>query len=365
MSFLTDEISKRNLPPLLKMNDGSDVIPGKWQKRRKELLGILGKYEYGITPPPPTHVDHEIIDESDHEYANKVIHREIKLTFDTPRGKFSFLFQLLIPKYNPNPYVFLHIAFNSNSPDAYMPAEEITDNGFAIAYFNYNDVVPDTHNGKFNEGLAAMFIENGNRKPDEWGKIGMWAYAASRIVDYLETCPDVNAKHIAVIGHSRLGKTALWAAAQDERICYAISNDSGFGGAALAKGGAGEKVADFLNYGSSDWFCENFKSLAGKENDASVYLHDQHMLLAAIAPRRVCVGSAEFDPGADPKSEFLACVSAGEAYNLLGYHGFITPDAYPPAPTSLFEGRIGYQIRKGTHFFSRYDWLQYIRFIRQ
>lgn len=177
-------------------------------------------------------------------------------------------------------------------------------------------------------------------------------------MDYLQTRKEINDAHIAVIGHSRLGKTALWTAAQDERFFMAVSNNSGHWGAAVAKHSTGENISNFLRAGSWDWFREKSKEYSGYENSSMPY--DQHYLLAAIAPRNLCVGSAELDTGADPKSEFLSCVAASEVYKLLGYRGLVTADEYPLSSTSLHEGSIGYHIWTGYHYFSRYDWLQYI-----
>jgi Dipeptidyl aminopeptidases/acylaminoacyl-peptidases len=362
MSFLQDELTKRDLPQLLTMNNGTSCIPGTWRKRRLELLDILSKNLYGYTPKAPDSVSGDIVKVDNDAFAGKVIQKTINLKFETPKGEFSFPFYLMIPKNVENPSVFLHIAFEPDIPEKYMPVEEITDNGYAIAMFCYNDVVQDSHDGNYNQGLAAMYMSGNERKPDEWGRIGMWAFAASRVMDYLWNCGEVNRYRVAVTGHSRLGKTALWTAAQDERFYMAVSNNSGFAGAAIAKRGTGERVIDFIRIGSWDWFCETFKTYHGNEDENNVY--EQHMLLAAIAPRHICVGSAERDRGADPKSEFLSCVNASEVYELLGHYGLVTPDEYPTPPTKLFDGKIGYHIREGTHYFSRTDWLRYMEFFK-
>ena len=165
------------------------------------------------------------------------------------------------------------------------------------------------------------------------------------------------------MGHSRLGKTALWAGAQDERFFLTISNDSGFGGAAIHKKGTGERVADFLRVGSWEWYSEIFKTYLGREDENTTY--DQHMLLALVAPRHLCVGSAVLDNGADPKSEFLNCFAQNEVYGLLGKTGLVTPDAYPAPDTGLQECTVAYHLRSGTHYFSRTDWGYYMRYFRR
>jgi hypothetical protein len=364
LKLLEQELLKRDLPPLLTMNDGRQCTKELWEKRRLEILDILKKNIYGYTPIPPKKVTGEIIEQSpERVFAGKVNQQRISIKFDTPRGEFSFPISLFLPRNNPNAPLFLHIAFRPNIPDEYSPIEEITDNGFALALMYYKDVVNDNTHGDYSDGLGKIYIDKRERRPDEWGKIGMWAYGASRVLDYLLTRDEIDHKHIAVIGHSRLGKTALWCAAQDERFFMAISNNSGIGGASIAKHSTGERVSDFIRAGSWDWFCETFKSYAGYEDINMPY--DQHFVLASIAPRHVCVGSAELDRGADPKSEFLSCVAASDVYKLLGGSGLITPDEYPNADTTLHKGDIGYHIRTGRHYFSRYDWNRYMEFMRK
>ena len=195
------------------------------------------------------------------------------------------------------------------------------------------------------------------------GKIGMWAYGASRVLDYVLTHDDLDSVHTAVIGHSRLGKTALWAAAQDERFWCGISNNSGYGGAASSKHGTGERVTDFIRVGSWDWYCENFKEYTGEKEDCKPY--DQAYLLAAIAPRLLCVGSAEEDRGADPKSEFLTSLHASCAWEMLGKKGLVSPDRLPTPGDHLTEGSVGYHLRSFGHCLSRNDWNAYIKFLSE
>ena len=191
----------------------------------------------------------------------------------------------------------------------------------------------------------------------------MWAYAASRALDYLLTRDEVDHKHIAVVGHSRLGKTALWCAACKMSASLWEYLTTPNWRSSYCKTLYRRTCIRFIKAGSWDWFCETFKGYSGYEDINMPY--DQHFVLAAIAPRHICVGSAELDKGADPKSEFLSCVTASQVYKLLGYRGIVTPDEYPVADTSLHEGEIGYHIRTGHHYFSRYDWKQYMKFMKK
>jgi hypothetical protein len=243
--MLQQEILKRELPPLLTMNDGRQCTAELWGERRAEILNLLRKNIYGYTPEPPEKVTGEIVEQSpERAFAGKVNQQRISIKFDTPNGEFSFPLYLFLPRNNPCAPLFLHIAFRPDIPDIYSPIEEITDNGFALALIYYKDIVNDNLHGDYSDGLGKLYIDKRERRPDEWGKIGMWAYAASRALDYLLTRDEVDHKHIAVVGHSRLGKTALWCAAQDERFFMGISNNSGIGGAAIAKHSTGERVLD-------------------------------------------------------------------------------------------------------------------------
>ena len=359
--MLKEILKERDLLPVVKMNDGRDVTPELWSERRQEMLQLLQEYSYGYTPECCGEGRGEVIFEDKIAYAGKVTEQHINLTFNTPNGDFTVYTELYIPNGVEKPPVFLNHAFR-RVPDRYIPVEEITDQGFALFVMVYREVVNDNYHGDYTDGLGKMFgVQNPRQDKTEWGKIGMWAYAGSRALDYLLTRDDIDAKHTAVIGHSRLGKTALWTAAQDERFWCAISNNSGYGGAATSKHGEGERVTDFFRVGSWDWYCENFKDYKDAEDDKP---YDQAHLLALIAPRLMCVGSAVEDRGADPKSEFLTSLHASSAWELLGERGLITPDKLPEPGDHLLDGNIGYHLRAGKHFISREDWNHYIKFLK-
>ena len=325
------------------------------------MLSLLSKYSYGHTPNIPSSVSAKVTASDPKAYAGKVLCESIELTVKTERGEISYPFELYIPHKEKNPPLFFHIAFGK-APHKYIPVEEITDAGYALLVLVYTDMVNDKHFGDFSDGIAAYFGTTNDRAAEEWGKIGMWAWGASRVLDYL-ICErrDVDTKKIAVIGHSRLGKTALWCAAQDERFACAISNNSGYGGAASSKHGTGERVTDFIEVGSDDWYCENFKLFAGEMEDNKPY--DQSFLLAAIAPRLLCVGSAIEDKGADPENEFLTTLHASQAWELLGKKGLACENRLAKPGDLYIDGCVGYHLRAGTHFLSREDWGAYIKFL--
>ena len=334
-----------------------------WASRRQELVALLSQHVYGRMPLEHGPLEVKILAEDARAFAGKAVQQTVELAVELPGAR---PIQSIVP-YSGRPAAgfpfFVHIAFRPDVPDKYLPAEEIVDSGYALLNFCYQDIAPD-HDDLFVSGLPALYpawLE----QPDRWGKIAMWAWAASRVLDFagLEAARgaqfDVN--RAAVVGHSRLGKTDLWAGANDPRFSLVISNDSGCAGAALERYKTGEDVAAITNrFGY--WFGPDYVRYA---NQPEAMPFDQHFLLAACAPRAVYVASAAEDAWADPDAEFLSAWAAGSVYPALGYAGLVTENRWPDADCSLHQGRVAYHRRPGCHYLSRTDWQRFMTYANQ
>ena len=231
--------------------------------------------------------------------------------------------------------------------------EKLIERGYAAATMYYFDIYPDKPDGR-NESIYALFEKDGIKL--NGGAISAWAWGLSRMMDCLENMPEIDSSKIAVHGHSRLGKSALWAGAADRRFAMVISNDSGCCGAALSRRLFGETL-ELINIPVSYWFNPAIKKYINKEHELPV---DQHMLIALAAPRPVCVSSATEDLWADPKGEFLSTSLAGEVYELFGSKG-LNSTTMPPADTPILND-LGYQLRTGKHDMTEQDWNFYLNF---
>jgi hypothetical protein len=341
---------------------------------------------YGATPVEPVEVGRTVVGEDATSLDGRATRVEVLVSFG-PAGarppatvRPSMRLWLYLPNGVPGPVpAFLGLNFRGNqavesgSPESDgrvepWPLARLVERGYAVATACYEDIDPDVDD--FGNGVHPLFYPDGQDRPGphEWGAIGAWAWGLSRALDVLvgadvadgadgaddsDIGPDggrVDGRRVVVVGHSRLGKAALWAAAQDERFAMAVSNNSGCGGASLSRRQVGETV-EAITRRFPHWFCPVFASYAGREHTLPF---DQHLLLALVAPRPVYVASAEDDTWADPYGEFLAAKHASTAYELLGVEG-LAADEMPPL-SSPIRSRIGYHIRPGGHALTAYDW---------
>lgn len=386
------------LPDPLVMRNGHRITTaGEWPVRRAEILDLFAQEVYGRTPSSAMAVkgrlSFETVSRQPAALDGLATRQEITLQLtnraDGPR--MSILLYLPNGRKGPVP-VFLGMNFNgnqsvTNEPDvaissAWMRADNegrvlnnrataksrgmaisrwplgmILRSGYGVATIYYGDLYPDHAQG-LADSIIPHYYQPGQRSPgpDEWGALGAWAWGMSRCLDVLEKIPGVNSRQVILHGHSRIGKATLWAGAQDPRFAIVISNDSGEGGAALARRNFGETI-ERINTAFPHWFAGNFNKYNREVDSLPV---DQHLLLALIAPRPVYVASAAEDLWADPHGEFLGARGADPVYLLLGRSGLgITamPGLHQPVTTT-----IGHHIRAGKHDVTDYDWEQFINF---
>lgn len=356
----------------------------QWQKvDRPAIMEFFQSEVYGKVPPTQPSVEFALVGQGE-AYGGKALRREVKMIVG---GEHEILILMYLPAERKGRVpAFLGMNFKGNhqiSPDEHItiseyapkgkelgsdperaaassrwPVEMILEAGYAVVTLYRGDVDPDFDDG-FANGIHPYFYATGQTRPkaDEWGTIGAWAWSLSRVLDYLEKDKDVDAKRVAVVGHSRLGKTALWAGAQDKRFAIVISNNSGCGGAALSIRKQGETV-ERINKAFPHWFCDNYNRY---NNNEQALMVDQQGLIALIAPRPVYVASASLDDWADPEGEFLAAKYACPVYALYGKQG-LKSEKQPQVGEDDSEGDVAYHLRPGPHDIKAYDWERYIRF---
>lgn len=369
-----------DLPDPLTANDGTAITTvEQWESiRRPEIMELFREHVYGRRPPgftdsdtgntmPPMVKNHaRVVTDQLGLMDGKARAEEVKIVYDSPNGPGEVRMTVVFPADVDDPFslpAFLLICHRDPSnldlePDnGFWPWREIVSRGYVAAAFWTGRVDPDNYD-EFQDGVHGQFDDQSSPRPDDaWGTISAWGWGASLCMDYLVSNKWIDDSKVAVLGHSRGGKTSLWAGAVDERFSLVISNESGNSGAALSRRKKGESIKQ-INDRFPHWFNENYKNFNDREEDLPV---DQHMLAALIAPRLLYVASAQEDQWADPEGEFLSAVHAGPVYQLYGHDG-LGEAAFPEVDEPVHGDRVAYHMRSGKHNLTKYDWNQFMDF---
>jgi hypothetical protein len=384
-------VGSYTLPDPLLLANGKPVRDAKtWnEKRRAEIVSLFEENQYGRSPGRPAAMSFDVFDKGTPAFDGKGTRRQVTIYFSADKAGPKMDLLVYVPANAPGPVpVLLNLSFSANSSTVNDPGVKagevwgrdkkkipagqgmnfgkvnvtrLLDAGFGFATVYYGDIDPDFLGGVPN-GVRALYLKPGQAAPapDEWGSIAAWAWGLSRAMDYLETDKSVDAKRVAIMGVSRLGKTVMWAGAHDPRIALVIASCSGEGGAALSRRNYGETIAHLTEPTRYPYqFAANYAKFANKVDEFPV---DAHMLVALIAPRPVLLQTGDKDFWSDPKGEFLAAVAAGPVYHLLGKQGLDT-DQMPPAGTPILH-TIGYYMHAGGHGTIPSDWDQFLAFMQ-
>jgi hypothetical protein len=398
INYDESKVRPYTLPDPLVLNSGAPVRDAaSWRnQRRPELLELFAREVYGRTPAGRPDKMHWAVTSVDRAaLGGKAVRKEVTVWFTEKKDGPKMHLLIYQPPgaagahapwpaflglnyygnqcVNPDPGITPSTAWmrptaeykivNNRATEGTRGAhasrwdvETVVARGYATVTLYYGDLCEDRNEG-LTKDVAALFQTGAvdTRGPEAWGAIGIWAWGLSRALDYLSSDPEIDGRRVAVHGHSRLGKAALWAGAQDERFAYVISNNSGCGGAALSMRDYGETV-ERINTSFPFWFARKFRTYNARESTLPV---DQHELIALIAPRPVHVASAEDDRWADPRGEFLAAKHAGPVYALFSKQG-IGSASMPAVNQPLFGDAIAYHVRTGKHDITPYDWARYL-----
>lgn len=369
-NYEESKVPSYKLPdPLLSIDGTKIAMADDWRRsRREELMSLFRNEVYGKRPHAEYSLNFEQVAEQKDVWDGLATGRSMVAVVSLGDQQYKFPFVLFVPNeakgqvpaiihINNRYFIPLEKAVAENDP--FWPAKTLVQRGYATASFHTSDVDPDKKDG-YAKGVRAFFAGGETPAPTAWRSLSAWGWGASRVLDHLETVAAIDAQKVSVVGHSRGGKTSLWAACEDPRFAVAYSNNSGCGGAALSRRAYGETV-DRITSSFPHWFCEPFSKYASREAELPV---DQHEVIALIAPRAVYVASADEDLWADPKGEYASLVSAAPVFQLLGTQA-ITEATMPALNKPRVLGNTGYHIRSGGHGLGEVDWNWFLDFTDQ
>ncbi len=354
------------LPDPLRLASGDRIKTAQewWTKRRPEIVEDFAREVYGRMPANTPKVEWEIVSQTSEKHGDipvttkrlvghvdnssyASIDVDIRLTLTTPAEakqpvpvimelKFEFP-----PDFNPEFLARLKAAAKDWQ-------QQVLARGWGFAELIPISVQADNGAG-LTQGIIGLMNKGQPRDLDDWGTLRAWGWGASRALDYFETDPAVDAKKVGLEGHSRFGKAALVAMADDPRFAIAYISSSGAGGAKLHRRNFGEIVENLAGSGEYHWMAGNYLKYAGPLtwNDLPV---DAHELIALVAPRPVFIGAGatEGDGWVDAKGMFMAAAAASPVYELLGKRGLGT-GVFPPIETALVDGDIAFRQHKEGH----------------
>ena len=363
--MLKEIMQERKLPPVWP----DKAVP--WEERKEEIRKMVCDYEYGPYPEEDEVSFRNVL--TRHGYlSGKAVLKKTEIC--TKFGTESYTWQILsaAPENAGKVPFFVLIGGFKEMPAWNIPVEEIIDRGFGLITYNYQEITQDTDMLKhdptpYTEGVLKILLKEQEKTGKNgvgdgtYGALAIWAWAASKALDFAAQDGTFDLERAAVVGHSRLGKAALYAGLMDERFQYVIPNDSGCGGAAVYRGIRGENweaVAKNFPY----WMNGTYQDYVGRLDEVPF---DQHFLLAGCAPRKVYVSAASEDIWADYDSMYLGCKAASEVYEKLGLPGFVCPDRLPETGDVFIDGSIGFHMRKGPHDMGREDWNRFMDFMQK
>jgi hypothetical protein len=374
-NYSEEKVPPYTLPDPLVTSDGRRVTGTEmwFKERRPEILKFYRTEIYGRVPPNAPKVTWAVAETvAGARDGAAVMKRVVGKVGERPDGPRLNLTVYLPAKAGGPVPVLLSISFFGTAARGPAPAgapgrgpgggfdvvAEALGRGWAYASLGYTEIQPDRAD-RWTDGVIGLTLKEGQARPaaDEWGTISAWAWGASRCIDYLETDGSVNARQVALTGASRLGKTALWAAAQDERVAAVFAAVPGEMGASLIRRDWGETLDDMAQ--NFPWqFAGNLQKWVGRWNDLPV---DQHMLIALCAPRPVYVNGGLTDQWSDPKGEFLALAAAGPVYRLLGAADLGVTEL-PPLDRPVVGGALAFHYHSGGHAALPADWKAFLDF---
>ncbi|MBP7142329.1 MAG: hypothetical protein KBA71_10510 [Opitutaceae bacterium] len=353
------------LPDLFLSQSGQRITTsGAWKRqRRTELLGLFESEVFGHAPPKPRQITFDVVENDTGALGGRATLRRVAISLKVGEGSFTFHFKLATPnlRVGRSP-VFLFLNYRGiasietkRPPDSgSWPVAYALERGYAMAALDLSvEVDPDRPNAP--TGLRAFYRKHVPRPAElTWGTLGSWAWAASRVVDYLVTAPDIDGSRIAIVGHSRAGKTALWAGAQDERISLVAPNNPGDGGPTIVRRRFGNTI-EVMTGRNPHWFTAKYATYAHREDSMPI---DQHMLVALVAPRGYHSGDGSEDLWHDPRGSWIGLTEASKVWALYGKAKALS-DPMPLVNDLLVDGPIAYHLRAGGHGLLPFDWKLY------